>query len=67
MISPLWRKRQQFVAVKFILFLSGFDFGRQARSDVIAEGIEAVKDGNDALLFGEGRKWNLDFVQVLLI
>ena len=52
-------KSQQLVPVVFLLLLPGGDLGGQAAGQVVAEGVEAVQDGNDAALFGERRKRNL--------
>ena len=60
--SPLvfaFGKCQQLVPVVFVLLLPGFDLGGQAAGQVVAEGIEAVEDGDDAALFRERGNGNL--------
>ena len=50
-------KTQQPVPIVFILLLAGFDFSGKPGSQVIAKGIEAVKDGNDTSLLLNGWNW----------
>lgn len=44
-------KSQQLVPIVFVLFAAGLDFSGQAAGQVVAEGVEAVEDGDDAVLF----------------
>ena len=53
----LW-KSQQLVPVILVLLSAGLDLGGQAAGQVIAEGVEAVEDGDDAVLFFQRGKGN---------
>ena len=48
---------QEFVSVVFVLLFSLFYFGRETLGEVGGEGVEAAKDGDDAILFFKGREW----------
>ena len=41
------------VAIIFILFAAGGDFGGQAVFEIAHQRFEAIKDGNDFFLYGE--------------
>lgn len=51
---PQFREGEQLVPVVFVLLLPGGDLGGQAGGQVVAEGVEAVEDRDDAGLFFEG-------------
>ena len=60
-------KTQQLVPVVFILLFPGLDLGGEAAGQVVAEGVKAVKDGDDATLFFNGRDSNFGFADVVII
>lgn len=43
-------KSQQLVPVVFVLLAAGLDLGGQAAGQVVAEGVKAVEDGDNAML-----------------
>ena len=43
---------QKLISIVFVLLLTGFDFGGEAGGEVGGEGLEAVEDGDYALLLG---------------
>ena len=48
------REGEEGVAVVFVLLLAGFDFCRETGGEVSGEGLEAVEDGDYAILLREG-------------
>ena len=48
-------KGEQFVAIVFVLLSACGDLGGKPLCEVIAEGVEAVEDGDDFLLNDERR------------
>ena len=68
--SPLifaFGEGQQLVPVIFILLAAGFNFGGQTAGQVVAEGIEALENGDDAVLFVRSRQRNRYLIQVFLV
>ena len=61
-IRRLLLKSQQLVPVIFVLLLSGGDLGGQTAGQVVAQSVEAVKDGDDAALFGEWGEGNRNLI-----
>ena len=49
---------QQLVTVVFVLLLPCGDFGGETVGDVVAECVEAVKNGNNTFLLFQGWNWN---------
>ena len=60
-------KSQQLVPVVFVLLTAGFDLSGQAAGQVVAEGVEAVEDGDNAALLVWRWQWNRNLVQIFLI
>ena len=58
---------QQFVSVVFILFSTGGDLSRKAALEVVDQGVEAIKNGDDAFLIFERWNLNLNFLQCIRI
>ena len=48
-----WVEGEELVAVIFVLFAAGGDFGGQAIFEITHQGFEAVKDCDDFFLDGE--------------
>ena len=53
-IGGFSREGEEGVAVVFVLLLAGFDFCRETGGEVSGEGLEAVEDGDYAILLREG-------------
>ena len=49
---------EQLISVVFVLFLPGSYFSGQAAGEIVAQGLEAVQDGDNAALFFQGRNGN---------
>ena len=58
LVQALQGRGGQTVASAFALLLRGFE--------LVAQGHEFIDLGDDAVLFGEGRDWNQDFVHPVL-
>ena len=60
-------KRQQFISVVFILFLSCFDLRWQAARQIISDSIKTVKNRNNALLFLNRRYCNHSLCNIVIV
>ena len=49
---------QEGIAIKFVLFLTGFNFRRQTDFKVRADGIKVVQDMGNSILNSQVRHWN---------
>ena len=53
-----WVEGEEVVAVIFVLFAAGGDFGWQAIFEIADQRFEAIEDGDDFFLDGERENWD---------